>query len=86
MKNKFALRVKCINCGWIGKRIAKECECEYEMIQTCSCVWGICPKCKYKVFTTNRIRRDKIQQKQVEEFRKTHSWIDGVGIIETKKD
>lgn len=49
----MAERVGCMECGWRGKRVFKDCEC-YDM---CNCnAYGDCPKCGERLHTMRIVK------------------------------
>ena len=59
MSRRKPIAVQCPRneCGWKGRRVRRECECDNEGYPTdCACTWGRCPKCGFKVRTAYDIR------------------------------
>ncbi len=59
-------RVGCDLCGWRGQRRWHECEHDTSDYgyRSCSCPWGLCPKCKASVQTMARIRELRAMDKE----------------------
>lgn len=64
---KPRLAVYCNACGWKGRRVAGDCACYDEWAMYCSCVWGLCPKCKYKVSLTKAVPFDRSRRHAAKE-------------------
>jgi len=58
-----AENVKCVLCGWRGRRTYEACECDY----MCGCTgYGRCPKCHCRVDTVRWLREHARNQKRAE--------------------
>jgi hypothetical protein len=40
-------------CGWRGRRKTRECACYDENAMYCSCMLGLCPKCRGRLCRTS---------------------------------
>lgn len=52
--NGMSERVGCVECGWRGKRVYRDCDCYGDM---CNCpAYGHCPKCGERLLMMRTVK------------------------------